>query len=667
MPSSLHCACLAGDLDSVVSLLSQVGGGSDVNEEILCDDKYELTIASSTGGTPLRSACLSGNTSVVSFLIDSGASLELADSEGRTPMYVASMYGHVGVVSLLADRGADLDAKTLEGGTPLLVATERELLDVVKALIDKGAKVNYRPNNNAEIPLLVACLKMHAGIVELLLKSGADVLLCNALGLFPLLVVSDNDDPRSAEIAQLLLDRGAEVDAKSPEGVTPLFAACGKKNADVVDVLLAGGGNPNITLKGTWEYAGEDLSLLTVVTQLGNTRILSALLAAGADADPPPDGMNLLELATSSGHLNCRLVLEEHFAAQEKKKTADTEKKKVEMAKAAEAADKVAMELLESEGAEGVNDKLKSKSIIPKKKKGKKKEESAAVTKPPSRQWPLDTETNIQFFNKLKQYEFLSTICEGNNLARMQEMFKKGLVNDINVAVGGVFPLCGACCSGNMDTVKWLMKIGANVLVQPKMNEEGLTMLHQTAAYGHPTIVSLLIDKGFSVDQASSKGLSPLMVVCMSKPPVPGVYQSFPHPTHLQLLEVCEVLLARGAKVKAEHVAAAKGSGLVHIAARLENHLETVAAAAAQADAAANELLELEDAKPSKNPKKKEKAKAKEKKKTIPQEETSLPPPPTPSLPSLPAAPPQGDAWELFLASLRLDELAASAAPTTST
>lgn len=50
----------------------------------------------------------------------------------------------------------------------------------------------------------------------------------------------------NVEQVKALLDKGADVDAKSPYGATPLFFACDRGNDVVVKILLEKGANPNV-------------------------------------------------------------------------------------------------------------------------------------------------------------------------------------------------------------------------------------------------------------------------------------------------------------------------------------------------------------------------------------------------------------------------------------
>ncbi|CAG0897501.1 unnamed protein product [Cyprideis torosa] len=78
-------------------------------------------------------------------------------------------------------------------------------------------------------------------VVELLLAHGADPNIANS---------GDETSPlhhaKSAETAELLIAKGAEVNAKDRRGKTPLFEATENHHHSVVEVLLANGADPNI-------------------------------------------------------------------------------------------------------------------------------------------------------------------------------------------------------------------------------------------------------------------------------------------------------------------------------------------------------------------------------------------------------------------------------------
>lgn len=85
----------------------------------------------------------------------------------------------------------------------------------------------------------------HAEIVELLLAEGADVDAANAAGGTPLGVAAMGVGA-SERVARLLIAKGANVNARNPDGRTVLHKAVMSGNAGVVEVLLSSGADDRI-------------------------------------------------------------------------------------------------------------------------------------------------------------------------------------------------------------------------------------------------------------------------------------------------------------------------------------------------------------------------------------------------------------------------------------
>jgi len=89
------------------------------------------------------------------------------------------------------------------------------------------------------MPLNDACLKGQMQIAEMLLGRGARVNARNAAGVTPL---HDAALGGNAEVVKLLLDHGAEINARDRESsATPLHFAASMGRVDVVELLLARG------------------------------------------------------------------------------------------------------------------------------------------------------------------------------------------------------------------------------------------------------------------------------------------------------------------------------------------------------------------------------------------------------------------------------------------
>jgi ankyrin repeat protein len=111
------------------------------------------------------------------------------------------------------------------------------------------------------------------------------------------------------EIAALLIDAGADVNAVNDYGVTPLSLAATNANAPMISLLLAHGANANAALP-----SGETVLMTAAYT--GNAAIVEALIRAGAavNATEHTMGQAALMWALSQKHMSVVKVLIEHGA-----------------------------------------------------------------------------------------------------------------------------------------------------------------------------------------------------------------------------------------------------------------------------------------------------------------------------------------------------------------
>lgn len=85
------------------------------------------------------------------------------------------------------------------------------------------------------------------------------------------------------EVAQALIDRGANVDYADPSGLTPLMVASLNGPPAMVELLLSKGASVDVRAGGA--------TPITEATRKGDPLVLRALLDAGADPNAPmPDG-----------------------------------------------------------------------------------------------------------------------------------------------------------------------------------------------------------------------------------------------------------------------------------------------------------------------------------------------------------------------------------------
>ena len=147
-------------------------------------------------------------------------------------------------------------------------------IDAVKQHIAAGADVN---ENVLSTPLHAAALNGHKEIAELLIAKGADVDAKDALGNTPLYnTISFNAALDGyKEIAELLIQNSADVNAQDKNGNTPLHEAATSGLKEVVELLIANGADVNAKKKfGRTPLHGA-----------ATKGIAELLIAKGADVD----------------------------------------------------------------------------------------------------------------------------------------------------------------------------------------------------------------------------------------------------------------------------------------------------------------------------------------------------------------------------------------------
>jgi len=103
-------------------------------------------------------------------------------------------------------------------------------IDEVRSLISKGADVNAGPAT----ALHYAAEQGHGDVAELLLGKGADVNAENNGGATPLHIAVYN---AHKDVAELLIAKGADINAAAKDGTTPLQIAKDEGNKEIVELL----------------------------------------------------------------------------------------------------------------------------------------------------------------------------------------------------------------------------------------------------------------------------------------------------------------------------------------------------------------------------------------------------------------------------------------------
>ena len=153
-------------------------------------------------------------------------------------------------VAQLLQRGFDPNARNPEGQTALHLALRDQSPRVAEALWRHPGLEVDASNASGETPLMLAALRGQFEWAQRLLARGAKV---HQAGWSPLHYAATGTETR---LVALLLDRGAPIDAASPNRSTPLMMAARYGAEATVDLLLQRGADKRLRNDRDLDAAG---------------------------------------------------------------------------------------------------------------------------------------------------------------------------------------------------------------------------------------------------------------------------------------------------------------------------------------------------------------------------------------------------------------------------
>lgn len=499
-----------------------------------------------------------GYTEQVKLLISNNVDVNEKDKNGKIPLHYAAENGHEDLVKLLIEKGSQVDIKDQKGYTPLNYALKGDYKTIVDLLIAKGANaadlsvylaaymgdsdrikkyIESRADLNTEDEkgdtlLCYAAKSGNMQIVKLLVEAGADV---NTGSKWPPLYVAV--DNNNTELAEYLIDKGAQVDPDNDWEWTPLQEAPYAAGVEMVKLLLENGADINA---GPW-------TALYAAVDKDRKDIVEFLIQNGADVNANEWGNPVLCYACSLNDPGILKLLINNNADIHIKDTGGRtclhwamRNENIEIA-----------EILITEGAE--IDIKDLEGVTPLQyaiSRGKKDHVRFLVEKGANDPNGLtllhyaavygDAEACQKLINK----GVYVNIKDNSNRSPLHLSAEKGYKNivellceykaNINTSDKDDWtPLLSSVWYKQWDVALFLIEKGAHVNVKDSI---GHTPLHYAAEQGQEAVVELLLEKGADVSDVDNDGDTPLH-----------------HAAYQGHTDIAQLLLSKGANINAQN------------------------------------------------------------------------------------------------------------------
>uniref|UniRef100_A0A3B4E380 Ankyrin 1, erythrocytic b n=1 Tax=Pygocentrus nattereri TaxID=42514 RepID=A0A3B4E380_PYGNA len=588
--NGLHLASKEGHVKMVLELLH---------------NGIELESTTKKGNTALHIAALAGQEKVVAELVHYGANVNAQSQKGFSPLYMAAQENHLEVVKFLLENGANQSLPTEDGFTPLAVALQQGHENVVALLINYGTKGKVRlpalhiaarnddtrtaavllqndpnpdvlskvpPACTGFTPLHIAAHYENLSVAQLLLNRGANVNFTPKNGITPLHIAARRGN---VIMVRLLLDRGAQIDARTKDELTPLHCAARNGHVRVIEILLDQGapiqaktknglspihmaaqGDHMDCVRQLLQYNAEidDITLdhltpLHVAAHCGHHRMAKVLLDKGAKANARAlNGFTPLHIACKKNHMRSMDLLLKHSASLE----AVTESGLTPLHVASFMGHLNIVKSLLQRGASPNASNVKVETPL---------HMAARAGHCEVAQFLLQNSAQVDAKAKDDQTPLHCAARMGHK--ELVKLLLEHKASPDSATTAGHTPLHIAAREGHAQTTRILLDGNAQ---QTKMTKKGFTPLHVACKYGKVDVAELLLERGANPNAAGKNGLTPLHVA-----------------VHHNNLDVVRLLVSKGGS---PHSTARNGYTPLHIAAK-QNQLE-VASSLLQCGASTN-------------------------------------------------------------------------------
>jgi ankyrin repeat protein len=438
----------------------------------LLDQKLDVNQPGKDGTPPLHWIVRVDDVETARLLIRAGADVTRPNRYGVTPLALAASNGNAAMMALLLDGGADPNSADPTGETALMSAAGVGDLDAVRLLLDRGAVVDAKDSQFEQTALMVAVRENHPKVV------------------------------------QLLIDRHADVNARTRTGKTPPWVLPNSVPGFGHGVGIVRGGLPE---RGSRYLTPGGLSPLLYAARDGRLESARLLLAAGATLEQTDaNGITPLLMAITNNHIDvARFLIErgaqinvsDWYGRTPLWAAVETRNMDVDNATFENGVDRApAFELIQILLARGADPNTRLKET------------------PPIRRQMLRVTGSLSWVDFTGQTPFLTAALSGD-LTVMQRLLDYG-ADPYIPTFGGTTPLMAAAGinwvvdqtydegpQALLEAVKMCWALGMDVNT---VNSMGLTAVHGAANRGSDDIIKFLVEKGANLDVKDNEGRTPL-------------------------------------------------------------------------------------------------------------------------------------------------------------
>jgi len=271
-PEAADAAQAAQDANQDIIIAGLVGGGSGgltplvfaaregdlETAKVLREAGADVNQTTEYGWTPLLVATNNRNYKLGAYLLEHGANPNIANKGGWTPLYLAT------------------DNRNIEGGDYPVPKPDMEHLEYIKLLLAKAADPNIRVKENTlsrtiftmqwffepgATAFVRAAQSSDTALMKLLLEHGADPKIATDFGDTALTVAGgigwvegvtyEHSPKENVEAVRMLLDLGLDPNAANHDGRTPLMGAAHKGRNEVIQLLVDRGAKIDARDKGS--------------------------------------------------------------------------------------------------------------------------------------------------------------------------------------------------------------------------------------------------------------------------------------------------------------------------------------------------------------------------------------------------------------------------------